>query len=294
MDPTPESVPTSEGARLFVQTLGDRGRCVIVPNGFYLLDDLEPLADRHCLVSYDARNRGRSDTMADESALARGIHNDVEDLEAVRHHLGAETVDVIGHSFNGLTAILYGLKYGARVGRIVLLAAMGPYPYKAYPPELSNSDAVFHKVFADLGELRGQRSSYDPEPYCRAVWSVLRPLYVTDPVHASRIRWDRCDLPNERNFMRYWLERMLPSIQALTLSAEDLARVTVPVLCIHGRKDRSAPYGGARDWATLLPSARLLTLDEAGHAPWVEAPHAVMDALRTFLAGEWPATASSG
>ena len=67
----------------------------------------------------------------------------------------------------------------------------------------------------------------------------------------EKIKWDRCDLPNERNFWKYWSEIIFPSIQRVTFTPEDLAGVTNPVLIIHGEKDRSSPYGGGRDWKEM-------------------------------------------
>jgi len=55
-----------------------------------------------------------------------------------------------------------------------------------------------------------------------------------------------------------------------------------------GTKDRSAPYGGGRDWAAMLPQGRLLTVHNAAHAPWIEAPSLVFDAIKLFLDGRWP------
>jgi len=124
---------------------------------------------------------------------------------------------------------------------------------------------------------------HDPDDFCRKLWSILRVIYVTDPKDADRIRWDRCDLPNERNFMKYWTESILPSIQALALSSNALARVTCRVLTIHGTNDRSAPYGGSRDWTSLLPNARLLSLKGAGHAPWIEDGPANFLGIETIL-----------
>jgi pimeloyl-ACP methyl ester carboxylesterase len=77
-------------------------------------------------------------------------------------------------------------------------------------------------------------------------------------------------------------------MQALALDATALSPLAAPVLVIHGRQDRSAPYGGAIDWATLLPEARLLTVDKAAHAPWIEAPDLVFHSVETFLGGRWP------
>ena len=101
----------------------------------------------------------------------------------------------------------------------------------------------------------------------------------------------RCELPNERNAFAYLNQHIFPSLKALSLTSDELAFVATPVLVIHGRKDRSAPYGGGRDWASHLPNARLLTVDNAGHMPWIEAPDQVFHAIETFLSGTWPEAA---
>jgi pimeloyl-ACP methyl ester carboxylesterase len=136
---------------------------------------------------------------------------------------------------------------------------------------------------ARLSELQKDRPSYDPIEFCRKSWSILRAIYVTDPKDADKIRWDRCDLPNERTFMKYWTEQIIPSIQSLALTREGLGEVMCPVLTIHGLKDRSAPYGGGRDWAALLPNAHLLPVDGAGHGPWIEQAEVVFAAIDGYL-----------
>jgi pimeloyl-ACP methyl ester carboxylesterase len=91
--------------------------------------------------------------------------------------------------------------------------------------------------------------------------------------------------------VRYWVGYILPSIKSLNLTAEEMAKAKAPVLVVHGNKDRSAPYGGGRDWAMRLPDARLVTVENAAHAPWIEAPEMVFDSLRTFFDGVWPEAA---
>ncbi|MGZ7040142.1 MAG: alpha/beta fold hydrolase, partial [Thermoanaerobaculia bacterium] len=124
--------------------------------------------------------------------------------------------------------------------------------------------------------------------FCRRFWSVLRLLYVVDPANAGRINWGRCDLPNELHFRKYWIESILPSMQELRLEQAAIDRATRPVLTIHGRNDRSAPYGGGREWAMRLPDARLVTVYNAGHAPWIEDAAKVFESIEVFLAGAWP------
>jgi pimeloyl-ACP methyl ester carboxylesterase len=86
-------------------------------------------------------------------------------------------------------------------------------------------------------------------------------------------------------------EYIMPSIQRLTFSPDDFDRVKGPVLVIHGRHDRSSPYGAGRDWAMRLPNARLISVANAAHVPWIEAPGLVLESIDTFLHGSWPTAA---
>ena len=83
----------------------------------------------------------------------------------------------------------------------------------------------------------------------------------------------------------------MPSIQGLHFTPDDFEKVQSPVLTVHGTKDRSSPYGGGREWALMLPNARLLTIENVAHAPWIEAPEKVYGPVRTFLDGAWPEAA---
>jgi proline iminopeptidase len=283
-----ERVTVAPGVSLAVEVLGSGRQTVFVPNGFYLRDDLAILARGRRVVFYDPRNRGRSETITEPAQLTRGIQNDVDDLHALRRHLGVDRAALIGHSYMGLGVVLYAIAHPGHVERIVQIGPMPPDPDKQYPPELSAVDDTARAVFAKLGELQKERAAYDRRGFCQRFWSVLAALYVADPADAGKIAWGRCDLPNELEFMPYWTGHLYPSIRALKLTADTLAKVTVPVLTIHGRKDRSAPYGGGLDWSRLLPDARLLTVEDAGHAPWIEQPATVFRAIETFLGGRWP------
>lgn len=277
---------TKDGVRLFFQRVGDGPRVVVLPNGFHLLEDFRGISAGCSMIFYDLRNRGWSDQVNDASRLAKGIHNDVDDLEAVRRHFGISQIDLIGHSYLGLMVILYAMKYPESVNRVIQIGPMGPHPGKQYPAHLACSDAALREMLCKLGELQKERSAHDPVEFCQKFWEILRVIYVSNPADARRINWGRCDLATERNFMMYWSENIYPWIQKLNL--DDVAKAQAPVLTIHGVEDRSAAYGGGLEWGMMLPNARLVSVAKAGHAPWVEAPELVFGSIRTFLAGSWP------
>ncbi|MBC7984470.1 MAG: alpha/beta hydrolase [Candidatus Obscuribacterales bacterium] len=283
-------VTTADGVRLFVRTLGTGSKTVVIPNAIYMFDDFKHLADARTLVFYDLRNRGHSDAVADSAKLKRGVHQDVDDLEAVRKHLGMEKIDVLGHSYVGLMVALYAMKHPNHVGRVVQIGAAAPSPKNL--PASSQINPVVAEVMAQLGKLRSELQGGDPQTNCEKSWQVLRKLYVFNAADVDKIsRWGFCAVPNERNSMKHLNENIMPSVLAINLTKEQLANANMPILTIHGAQDWSAPYLGGRDWALKLPDARLITVDNAGHAPWVEDSQLVFTSIDTFLNGEWPKTA---
>jgi proline iminopeptidase len=284
-------VMMDDGARLFCQTVGNGPQAVVILNGFYLFDVFKRFADGRTLIFCDLRNRGRSDHIIDGSQLMRGVEQDVDDLDAVRRHFGVGHVNLIGHSYAGIMVALYAMKYAAHLNRGVLLGPMQPNHATHYPAHLTCADATLLEFLTKAAQLEQERSSVDPKEFCKRFWSLLRVIYVADPADADKITWAGCELPTELNFMKYWIGNVLPSIHRLQFTAERLAAAKAPMLIIHGVKDRSAPYGGGRDWALMLPNARLVTVENAAHAPWIENPGRVFGSIATFLGGAWPEAA---
>jgi proline iminopeptidase len=279
-----------QGVRLFYQKVGDGPRAVLIANGLALFDDFRRFASPERTLLFVDLRRGRSQIGDDPQALVGGIQRDVEDFEAVRAHFGFDQLALIGHSYCGVTVVSYAVQHPERASRVVQLGPTPPVWGKQYPAPLSNLDATFTAVMAGLAQLEATRGpGTDPELHCREFMALLRPLYVLDAKNADQVRWDPCEWPNERGFLAAMTEHIAPSMARVDLAGA--ARLATPVLTVHAPEDRSTPYGGGREWAQLLGNARLLTVERAGHMPWIEHPAQVFAAIDGFLAGSWPAGA---
>ena len=111
----------------------------------------------------------------------------------------------------------------------------------------------------DPGEIKRMETLYNngfakdhPKEYCEMEWKIEQQRMVGDPVNAGRIP-SPCEMKNEWP-AHLWphFDPLLASDQALDIPKESVARVTVPVLTIHGRKDRNAPYGGNRHFRRIF------------------------------------------
>lgn len=284
-------ISAADGARLFYQKAGSGSRTIVIPGRLFIFDYLKPLADQYTIISYDMRNRGRSDAVSDGSRIT--IQDDVKDLETVRQHFGLKSINLVGYSYLGLMVVLYAIEHPQQVVRIV---QFGPVPLlfpTEYPAHLTASrkdTGADPKSNEKIRKLKDQ--GYDksnPKEYCEAAWAVDRYDLVGNPANVGKLREGPCDMPNEWpiNFERH-LKYHFGSVQKLKSSWENVAKVTQPVLTIHGTKDRNAPYGAGREWALKLPNARLLTIQDGAHETMGEYPEIVLPAMRAFFGAKWP------
>jgi proline iminopeptidase len=111
------------GAIIYYETIG-RGPPLMVLHGGpgsthgYFLPHLLPLAKDHRLVFMDERGSGRSERLADFEGYT--LNAMACDADAVRRALGLKKIDVLGHSFGGILAQAYAIKYPSNVRRLIL------------------------------------------------------------------------------------------------------------------------------------------------------------------------------
>jgi pimeloyl-ACP methyl ester carboxylesterase len=289
-------VTSSDGVHLFYQVVGDGRATLVIPGRLFLIHTLQQLAPGRRLIFYDTRGRGKSDAIHD--AKRETILDDVRDMEAVRVHFGAKQITPVGYSYMGLLVMLYTRDHPEHVERLVQL---DPVPIKydtKYPASLSEDytaalDSAGAKKLDDLQKQGFDRSH--PKEYCELDWNVQRFALVGDPAHVDRLAvppTGLCDLKNEWPVnLNPHFEASFASIQTVILSKADLTKISMPVLTIHGTKDRNAPYGGGREWVMTLPNARLLTVQGGAHQSFDEYPEIVIPAINEFLNGSWPASA---
>jgi pimeloyl-ACP methyl ester carboxylesterase/ketosteroid isomerase-like protein len=278
---------TDDGARLYYRKIGAGRDTIIAPLDFVIHPFVRQLSDRASVITYDLRNRGRSSKVTDTAMLS--IDQDVKDLEAVRNHFKVDKFIPVGFSYLGKMVMLYAAAHSERVQKVIQL---GP---------VANHNAALgaRKVDADFGapaetirkwqQMRdAEAASKTPKEFCLAQWEAFR-YYLTGTAKGAA-RFDvktNCDLELEWpvHFMKHMASHG-PTIDRSTLSTEDLKKLSMPVLVVHGTKDRNAPYAGGEAWAASLPNARLVPIEGAAHAMWLDDPAVVFAAIRQFLRGE--------
>jgi proline iminopeptidase len=233
-----------------------------------------PLAARLQLVYFDHRGQGRSDP-ADPATYT--LDENVEDMEALRRHLGLGPVVSIGTSYGGMVAMAHAARYPDAVSHLVLIvtAAHGGFIPRAQAivrergtPE---QQAVCEKVWA------GAFTSADE---MRHYYAVMGPLYArrhdAAAAEAGRRRTIHSPEPLNRAFGPDGF------LRTFDLRPE-LPRITAPTLVLAGRHDWICPPEFSEEIARLIPRADLRIFEHSSHSIRGDEPEAMVDAILGFL-----------
>ena len=110
------------GAKLWVVLVGHGDPLFIIPGGpgsaHLSYRSFDSLASTCQLVYFDAFGRGKSDTAKELREYS--LERDIDDIEGLRVALHLEKINVLGHSYGGLVAQGYGLKYPDHLKHLVL------------------------------------------------------------------------------------------------------------------------------------------------------------------------------
>ncbi len=283
-------VTTSDGVKLYYAEQGHGPEVLIAPVGFYLEPHLlNALSGYGRVIFYDPRNRGRSGA-GDLDKVS--LDQSTADLETLREALGVEKMALLGWSGLAMEMAVYTLQHPDRVSKLIQISPVPPAAYMMSEAEDTTSHRIDQSAIAELDQ-RSEAGEFtnSPEEYCRLRSALADPEYFVDPAYISQMP-DLCVYENEWpiNLWRYF-GKLLPSFGDYDWR-EDMKQLHIPRLIIHGRED-GIPLTGAEAWTAGYPEARLLVLSPSAHFPYIEQKAIVIDAILTFLDGEWPQDAVS-
>jgi len=294
--PLQEQFVDANGVLIYTVSVGKGAPLVILHGGpgashDYFLPYLLPLARHHRLVFLDERGSGRSEKLEDASKYT--VEAMVEDVEAVRQALALGKIDLLGHSFGGVLAQAYALKYQANLAHLVLCSTFH---------STKGLNEVFRRMKEKMApELReridrmeaaglfGHGKDYEKNRYTNdymiAAWGegYFPYLYQNhpdanyDPIAAGNTSWD---LYREMwgSHGEFVVDGNLSSVEY----AERLPSIRVPTLITVGDHDESDP-SLARDMNARIPGSRLVVLPKSGHMTFVDQPGMFIRAVDEFL-----------
>jgi len=233
-----------------------------------------PLAERMQLVYFDHRGQGRSDR---PDPATYTLDENVEDMEALRRHLGLGPIVSIGTSYGGMVAMAHAARYPDAVSHLVLIvtAAHGGFISRAQaivrergtPEQQAVCDTLWAGGFRTVEQMRHY-------------YEVMGPLYArsNDPAAGQGSRSRAIYSPEALN-RAFGPDGFLRGFDL----RPELARITAPALVLAGRHDWICPPEFSEEIARLIPRADLRIFERSSHSIRSDEPEAMVDAILGFL-----------
>lgn len=253
-------VKTQDGVDIFYKDWGPKDAQVLFfHHGWPLSSDdwdtqlLFFLNEGFRVVAHDRRGHGRSSQVWD----GHDMDHYADDVAAVVQHLGLKNAIHIGHSTGGGEVAHYIARHGEEnVAKAVLVSAVPPIMVKTE----NNPDGLPKEVFDDLqNQLFKNRSEF----YYNL---PAGPFYGFNRAGVE---------PSKPIIWNWWRQGMMGGAKAhydgivafsQTDFTEDLKKISVPVLVMHGDDDQVVPYenSGALS-AKLVQNGTLKTYKGFSH-----------------------------
>ncbi|MDU9404432.1 alpha/beta hydrolase [Pseudomonas sp. zfem004] len=232
-------VTTKDGVEIFYKDWGPRdAKAIHFHHGWPLSADdwdaqlLYFLARGYRVIAHDRRGHGRSSQVWD----GHDMDHYADDVAAVVDHLGSQGAVHVGHSTGGGEVVRYLTRHPQdKVPKAVLISAVPPLMVQTE----SNPGGLPKSVFDGFqAQVAANRAQFFHDVPAGPFYGYNRPGAKAD----------------EGVILNWWRQGMMGSAKAhhdgivafsQTDFSEDLKRIDIPVLVMHGDDDQIVPYENA-------------------------------------------------
>lgn len=234
-------------------------------------DNFHWLSEYMQLIYIDYRGNGRSDR-GDKNLYTTKQY--VEDLEALRLHLGFDKVVVMGQSFGGIMCQAYAIKYPDNVAAAILIATapscetMANASQQLQERGTPEMQAYFNEVM--------RKGTFQNDEELHEYLVNFAPLYTLYGVEEYRREVGNCVLSYEASNVGL--------IDLNTYSfLDDLHRITCPVLVMGGEQDFIATIDQTHKIAERVKDCEVVSIPDSSHEVFLDQPDKAKSALDKFV-----------
>jgi proline iminopeptidase len=225
------------------------------------------------LVFIDHRGCGRSKkTKASDYTL----ENNIEDVEALRQHLGLDRIMIMGTSYGGIVAQGYAIKYPKHLDKLLLVVTAPSFRFieaaKAVVKKRANPQQ--HAMCERLW----QGDLHSPQDISE-FFKVMDSLYSVKSKKTGKAVFSKM---NTQWCFEAWRQGFCGFMRTFDLTPK-LKKIKCPTLILGGNDDWICPPSQSREIAKHIPHAQLKIFKNCGHTMAVDVHDQYIKIMKKFI-----------
>lgn len=231
------------------------------------------LTDRLQVIYFDHRGQGRSERGDPDKYT---LNENVEDMEALRKHLGLGPIVSIGGSYGGMVAMAHAARYPNSVSHLILACTSSHSGNLARAREMVAERGTPDQVSQYNDLLAGRVDTLEK---MRRYFEVMGPLYSRKFERATGVGLGSGILEPVALNAAYKPGGFLRNFDL----RPELHAITAPTLIIAGRHDWICPPEYSEEIHQFIPHSDLRVFEESSHSIGGDEPQGFIDAIFGFL-----------
>ncbi len=293
---------TINNYKIWIELEGKGEPLVLLSGGpgssHYSLHKFARLRSQNLLIYVDNLGRGKSDTAKQVKEYT--IERDVEDVEGIRKALGFKKISVLGHSYGGLIAQAYAIKYPEQTQRLILADTF--FSGEMWQANNNNCnheiEMNYPEVWERLMKVRAEGAQSSDKAHIDIYGEV--PYGFLYAYNAGTYTKSSADslFPDEKLISHQGIKFNTKVYYQMVgrdgdfIIGGDIAKVdfrlalgklNMPILIYTGRFDRVAVPKFAIQYKKYVPKAQFVMFEKSGHNPHVEEPEKLFPILEEFM-----------
>jgi len=272
----------TKSATIYYEVLGSNSATpLIVVNGGPGFDHTyehvssawDVLAKKRRVIFYDQRGTGRSPSAKGQTYTLADQINDLEDLRA---HLGADRIELLGHSWRGYLVMAYAAQHPEHISHLIIVDSAAP--------KFKDTIFLFDNVFPE-GTERQQSVSFAEEMGDKGASDTDLREYFSMLFYSPQNRDKFLATVSPSVYRKDINEAVEKDIERFDLNPE-IRKFRFPTLVLTGRYDMNVAPVVAYKIHQAIPGSKFSVFERSGHLPFFEEPDEFVRVMEEFLAGK--------
>jgi proline iminopeptidase len=204
------------------------------------------------------------------------IENNIEDIEALRKHLGLEKICILGTSYGGMVAQGYAIRYPKNLDKLILVATSPSYRFMDEAKKTLQERGTKKQIAISQHLWNG---TFKNPKHVQQFFQAMESIYSTTSKKNRKKGYSKSKTIWSHEALNMGFGGFLREYDYI----KQLKKIKKPTLILSGKNDWICSPKQAKTLAENIPKSKLHLFENCGHSVAVDAHGKYIQLISQFL-----------